>query len=122
MTTVQERRLKSTEYRSQGSAKKVLCVCSMGLLRSPTAAIILHNLYGHNTRSAGLSNTALIKLDSILLHWADEIVVFTKYHETKINENIKNMPKPVKNLMIDDVFKYMQSELITEIKAKYKND
>ena len=51
----------------QGEAKKVLCVCSAGLLRSPTAAIILQRDYGFNTRSCGINpDYALIDFDEIL--------------------------------------------------------
>ena len=39
----------------QGDAKRVLCVCSAGLLRSPTAAKVLYDEYGYNTRAAGLA-------------------------------------------------------------------
>ena len=56
----------------QGKDKKVVFVCSMGILRSATAA----RLYGHkyNTRSAGTHGEALIQLSPNLLGWADEIV------------------------------------------------
>ena len=60
---------------NQTMAKKVLTVCSAGLLRSPTLANVLHKEYGHNTRSAGAnSEYALVIADEALLTWADEIV------------------------------------------------
>ena len=37
----------------QGKDKRVLCVCSAGLLRSPTAANVLHKEFGYNTRACG---------------------------------------------------------------------
>lgn len=60
----------------QGKRKKVLCVCSAGLLRSPTVAWILSNdPFGFNTRAAGIdADHALIPVDEALLGWADEIV------------------------------------------------
>ena len=56
----------------QGKDKKVVFVCSMGILRSATAA----RLYAHkyNTRSTGSWNDALIPLTATLLEWADEVV------------------------------------------------
>mgnify|MGYP007090120654 CR=1 FL=1 len=39
----------------QGTAKRVLCVCSAGVLRSPTLAHLLNRKYQFNTRAAGLS-------------------------------------------------------------------
>ncbi len=60
----------------QGQYKKVLCVCSAGLLRSPTTAVVLSKEpYNFNTRAAGcVPDYALIKVDAVLIHWADEIV------------------------------------------------
>lgn len=37
--------------RFQTKTKKVLCVCSAGLLRSPTLANVLNLKYGFNTRA-----------------------------------------------------------------------
>lgn len=59
----------------QGPAKKVLCVCAAGLLRSPTMAFALHREHGFNTRAVGSNATfALIPLSEALLVWADEVV------------------------------------------------
>lgn len=59
----------------QGGAKRVLCVCSAGLLRSPTMANVLHREYGYNTRSCGACESfALIPLTEALIAWADQIV------------------------------------------------
>ena len=46
----------------QGSYKKVLCVCSAGMLRAPTAAVVLSRPpYDFNTRAVGTDlGTALI--------------------------------------------------------------
>lgn len=60
----------------QGPYKKVLCVCSAGLLRSPTMAAYLNREYGFNTRSCGASEEyALIPMSHALLLWADEVHV-----------------------------------------------
>ena len=58
----------------QGKDKRVLCLCSAGCLRSPSCATILQNKYGYNTRSAGVSDYALIPVNTALLKWADEII------------------------------------------------
>lgn len=59
----------------QGGVKKVLCVCSAGLLRSPTMANVLHEAFGFNTRAVGaIPQFALIPVSTALLAWADEIV------------------------------------------------
>lgn len=59
----------------QGKATKALCVCSAGLLRSPTIAKFLTGL-GFNTRACGTSQDyALVPISEALLVWADEIYV-----------------------------------------------
>ncbi len=75
MSDVSHNRLFNSQNPYQGVEKKVLCVCSAGLLRSPTAAYVLAKEYGYNTRAAGVDlGHALIPVDAVLLHWADEIV------------------------------------------------
>ncbi len=64
----------------QGKSKKVLCLCSAGLLRSPTAANVLHREFGFNTRSAGVMDYALIPLSEALFLWADEVLVMDIQH------------------------------------------
>ncbi len=67
----------------QGEFKRVLCVCSAGLLRSPTAAMVLsQDPFNFNTRAAGIvPNYALIPVDEVLLEWADEIVCMELEHK-----------------------------------------
>ena len=49
-------KLANTRNPYQGTSKRVLCVCSAGLLRSPTIAWILSNPpFNFNTRAAGVS-------------------------------------------------------------------
>lgn len=66
----------------QGTDKKVLCVCSAGLLRSPTTAVVLEREYGYNTRAAGVdTDHALIPVSPQLLYWADEIVCMDEHQQ-----------------------------------------
>lgn len=56
---------------AQGTFKKVLCVCSVNCLRSPTAAWVLSNPpFNFNTRSAGLdTGLAIVPVTETLLEW-----------------------------------------------------
>lgn len=102
----------------QGKAKKVLCVCSAGLLRSPTTANILHKDYGYNTRSCGVnSEYALIEMDEALLNWADEIVSVSAGITHHIPENFLHK---VISLDIPDMYEYMGDDLQKIIRAQYK--
>ena len=102
----------------QGKDKKVLCVCSAGLLRSPTAAFVLAKEYGYNTRAVGLEKEfALICIDDVLLEWADEVVCMTSDQQKALSLLTNH---PVKCLDIEDSFSYMDPELIELILQKYE--
>lgn len=106
----------------QGKDKRVLCVCSAGLLRSPTAANVIHKHYGHNTRAAGLEGSfALICVDSVLLHWAEEIVCMDSYQEYELMAMLDNLgiSRPIKCLHIDDSYGYMDASLVNFILERY---
>jgi len=102
----------------QGKYKRILCVCSAGLLRSPTAAWVLSNEpYNYNTRAAGLDiGHALIPVDDVLLEWADEIVCMDEYQQKVLQYKTK---KPVYNLGISDNFEYRDKGLCKMIQIHY---
>lgn len=109
----------------QGNTKKVLCVCSAGLLRSPTAAVVLSQRpYNYNTRAAGLNEYfALVIVDEVLLDWADEIVCMTKEQKIELNNMLKQFKlgnKPIKCLNIQDSYGYRDKKLIKLIKSNYE--
>lgn len=113
-------RLANSKNEFQGSFKKVLCVCSAGLLRSPTAALVLSQPpFGFNTRAAGISDDfALIVVDQILVHWADEIVCMTK-DQAELLKRVTE--KPIVCLNIEDSFAYRDPELIKRVADAYQN-
>lgn len=86
---IEHNRMWNAKNPNQGDFVKALCVCSAGLLRSPTLAWILSNdPFNMNTRAAGASHShALIKLDEVLLNWADVVVFANKenYYEARFN-------------------------------------
>jgi predicted protein tyrosine phosphatase len=100
----------------QGKNKKVLCVCSAGLLRSPTLAWILSNEpFNYNTRAVGTSSEyALIVLDEVQLQWADA-VVFVDEDNFDVSkwthkELIDNMEHHV--LKIPDIYEFRHPKLV----------
>jgi predicted protein tyrosine phosphatase len=65
----------------QGKAPRILFVCSVGLLRSPTAAAYFSER-GYNTRACGsMVGCALIPISANLVEWAFQIAFMT--HENK---------------------------------------
>ncbi len=102
----------------QGEYKRVLCVCSAGVLRSATTAVVLaQEPFNYNTRSAGVEFYALIPVTEVLLTWADEIVCMTKEHENKLKLITK---KPIKCLDIPDSYEYRNEDLMKMISKNYK--
>ncbi|MCX9024654.1 MAG: hypothetical protein OIN85_00995 [Candidatus Methanoperedens sp.] len=99
-------------------------MCSAGLLRSPTTAVVLsQEPYNFNTRAAGLdTGHALVAVDEILLHWAQEIVCMNEEQEERLNDKLKKLgltKTPVIALGIPDSFPYRDPELMKMIKEKY---
>ena len=111
-------RLANCHNKYQGNFKKVLCVCSAGLLRSPTVAFVLsQEPFNFNTRCAGLSDEfALIPVDKVLLEWADEIVCMEKKQEKVLRSQTT---KPIVCLEIEDSFEYRDPDLVGLVRKKY---
>jgi len=113
----------------QGDRKKVLCCCSAGLLRSPTAAHLLNQKYGYNTAFCGMEpEYAKVPCTQCLVYWADEIVVMDRTQALQVEEIIKSLPEearkkgmatPIKVLGINDSYAYMDDELQRLIIEKY---
>jgi len=101
----------------QGEAKKVLCVCSAGLLRSPTLANVLHKEFDYNTRSCGVHDYALIQYEHVLGEWADEIVAVNRDIAYFLPEII---PEKLTVLDIPDDYEYMNPELQKLCLEQYK--
>jgi len=104
----------------QNNDKRVLCVCSAGLLRSPTLAQYLQQTYGYNTRACGTAEEyALIPISEALVQWAD-LVVFVSpenFHAVKEEPCLKHRPCIV--LDLPDQFERNQPELLAAIKEQW---
>lgn len=117
-------RIGNASNRYQGKYKRVLAVCSGGLLRSPTIA---HTLaaepYNYNTRSVGTDpDYALNILDQVLLEWADEVVCADVEHEVEVQRRLTDTGitgKPVVCLKLPDVYPYRDRKLVHLIQKRY---
>ena len=110
----------------QGKAKKVLAVCSAGLLRSPTLANVLHRQYGFNTRAVGsCKEFALIPISQALIWWADEIVFVNQENfddlDEEEKEEIESVGVKVTVLNILDDFNWNDPELQALLLQEYDN-
>ena len=104
----------------QGSDKKVLFVCSMGILRSATAARIYARKY--NTRCAGTLKEALIPLTQLLIDWSDECIFVNKlnYYDACYKFNEKSFKHKSKILDIPDQYSHMHPKLIRAFKDQFE--
>jgi predicted protein tyrosine phosphatase len=115
-------RLANAKNEYQGDRERVLCVCSAGLLRSPTLAYVLQQEpYNKNTRAAGSSSSfALVPVDPVLLHWADTVIFVNKENFIEVNSKFEDFlkKKEVVVLNIPDEFPAFDPVLIERIKEE----
>ncbi len=102
----------------QGFDKKVVFVCSAGILRSATAARIYAKKY--NTRCAGSEDYALIPLSPDLIIWADQLVFVNEENYKTVCKKYDISEKDVKVLAIPDNYPHMHPELIKEFERQYE--
>lgn len=108
----------------QGRDKKVLFVCSMGILRSATGARLYAKKY--NTRSAGTYPDALVPVTGVLLNWADEVVFVNKENFDHVMKSIDErhaevLTLKVKVLDIPDTFEHMHPKMVQAFRDQYED-
>lgn len=124
MIKANRNQLANVSNRFQTDAKKILTVCSAGLLRSPTAANILHKQFGFNTRACGsCKDFALIPITEALIAWADELVFVNQDNFDDLDEDeldaIRSWSKRVVILNIPDEHNWGDEALESEILLQY---
>ena len=108
----------------QGNDIRALCVCSVGILRSPTLANVLLKKGGYNVRACGSDiNLALIPISANLINWAN-IIFFVNHENFKdALEVFENTPefdmikKKAICLNIEDSHDYNHPRLIRQLEA-----
>lgn len=109
----------------QGDDRKVVFVCSMGILRSATGARIY--AHKHNTRNAGTWDDALIPLTPNLIMWADQLVFVNQHNyegALKKFEEVEYLVNTIQDkavvLNIPDTYEHMHPELIKAFEEQYE--
>lgn len=108
----------------QGDTKKVLTVCSAGLLRSATLQNFLIKEYGYNVRNCGtVESYALIPISEALVMWADEIVFVNSENYEMVKTEIEklNCLDKCKVLDIPDIYAFNHPDLIEICRKQYNN-
>ena len=96
----------------------LLFICSRNQWRSPTGEQIWKNNPNYNAKSAGTSPNAKRTVSSTDIRWADIIFVMESKHKNCIKAKFTRLLdyKTIHILDIPDECKYMDSELISELK------
>jgi predicted protein tyrosine phosphatase len=104
----------------QGDWPRVLCVCSAGLLRSPTLAYVLSNApYNCNTRAAGSHpEYGLVVADQVLMNWAQHVVFVNAENFDRVNMRKLETGATVWVLDIPDNYGYREPGLIAAIESE----
>lgn len=110
----------------QGTRRRVLCVCSAGLLRSPTVARVLAETLDYNTRACGTARDfALIPISEVLVSWADEIVFVqaTNFLDIEYDQGFRKYAngKTITVMSVPDVFEYMDEDLVRIVMEEYQS-
>lgn len=104
----------------QGKYKRVLTICSAGLLRSPTIAWYIQSVSDYNCRAAGMHDYALVPVDDVLVEWADIIIVADEDKYITLMNTYEDIigDKPVLNFDIPDIYEYKNPDLIKLIEER----
>ena len=118
--TLEMARSMTAQNQYQGEWPRVLCVCSAGLLRSPTLAWVLSNPpYNCNTRAAGSHpEYGLVVVDQVLLNWARAVVFANAENHERTLDRKLTLPGKVYVLNVPDRFQYRDPKLIAYINAE----
>lgn len=104
----------------QNPDKRVLCVCSAGLLRSPTLAQYLQETFGYNTRACGSAEEyALIPISEALVHWADLVVFVNDDNYRAVAREDILQDKEIVTLDLPDEFERNAPNLIEAIRVQW---
>jgi predicted protein tyrosine phosphatase len=99
---------------------RVLFICSMNRLRSPTAEQVFADHPGIECDSAGLNNDAANPVTDELVEWAELIFVMEKSHRTKLSKRFRKSmgSRRVVCLDIPDDYEFMDPALVELLKRK----
>lgn len=102
-------------------AKNILCICTAGQQRSPTAARLLREKFGFNARFAGIHSRATQPVSQEMIDWADEIIAMNENqdgHKTFLEENFTVGDTPIHVFGIPDRFLRDDPKLVSLLTEK----
>jgi len=99
---------------------KVLFVCSLNAMRSPTAEAVFSQVSGIEATSAGTERNAEMPVSLELIEWAEIILVMESRHRKRLQEQFGSALREKKLVVlgIQDLYGFMDSDLVEVLKAK----
>lgn len=100
--------------------KRILFVCSLNRLRSPTAEQIFAHRGDIEVSSAGTDKDAENPLTAEQVEWADLIVAMERSHRNKISARFKQVLKGKRIVCLDipDEYEFMDPDLVRLLQAR----
>ena len=114
-----EAELAAEAAQSEGQPLNVLFVCSRNQWRSPTAEAVWRKHPALSVRSAGTSPNARHHVSEEDLRWCETIFVMEEKHKSRLRAEFGRLieNKPIHVLDIPDDYKYMDPELVAELRS-----
>ncbi|MDZ7786285.1 MAG: protein tyrosine phosphatase [Candidatus Saccharibacteria bacterium] len=103
------------------SPMNVLCICTAGEQRSPTAARLVRENYGHEARAAGVHPLAFQALTQRDIDWADVLLFMNEAedrHHTIVSQNFSLGDKKAYVFDIPDIYPRDDPELAKILSGK----
>ncbi|MES2261145.1 MAG: phosphotyrosine protein phosphatase [Pseudomonadota bacterium] len=115
---ISEVELRKNSVSEVSERTNVLFVCSKNQWRSPTAETVWRSHPKLNVRSGGTSPNARHHVSEDDIRWADVILVMEEKHKSRLKAEYTRVLdfKPIHVLDIPDEYKYMDAELVEQLK------
>jgi predicted protein tyrosine phosphatase len=99
---------------------KLLFICTENTMRSRTAELVYAENGQYQTRSAGISKSAKVRVTPELLHWSDMIFVMEEEQKEFLTRKFKAEIgfREIIVLDISDYYYIMEPELVDLIKTR----
>ena len=100
--------------------RRVLFVCGMNRMRSPTAEQLFANWPGIDVTSAGLDEDADVPLSPELIEWAEIVFVMETSQRIRLSRKFRRHLRKCRVVTLDipDRFEYMDPELVVLLMAR----
>jgi len=101
---------------------KVLFICSLNIMRSPTAEAVFSEYPGIEASSAGTSADADNPVSADQIEWADVVVAMEEVHRLRLRKRFPDQLKGKKIVVlgIPDEYGYMNPELIDLLRNAHR--